>query len=43
MKKILKKWGANLAVLFTKDEEKIHGLYEGKIYDVEISRKRRRK
>ena len=39
MKKLIKKWGANLGILFNKEEEKIYNLSEGEIIEIEITDK----
>ena len=35
MKKKLKKWGNNLVVVFTKEDEQVYGLKEGDTIDIE--------
>ena len=38
MKKIIKKIGKSIGIYFTKDEQKIYGIKEGKIFDLELVR-----
>jgi hypothetical protein len=35
MKKMLKRWGNNLVLVFTKEEEEIYGLKEGEPIEIE--------
>lgn len=35
MKKMLKRWGNNLVLVFTKEEEEIYGLIEGEPIEIE--------
>lgn len=38
MKKIIKKIGNSIAVIFNLEEQKIYGIESGKVYDIEISK-----
>jgi hypothetical protein len=44
MKKLIKKWGANVGVLFSKEEQKILGIEEDDVIDISdvIVEKRRK-
>ena len=42
MKKIVKRWGNSLVVMFTTEERKIYGLKSGDFIDIEISKIRKK-
>ena len=41
MKKIIKKWGGSLVIVFNKDDIKILNIKEGEVIDLEIIKNRK--
>lgn len=42
MKKLIKKIGKALVIIFTKDEQKIYGIREGKVFNIEMNEEKKR-